>query len=171
MHVFRLCNCLIYHYYRLIIVIKWGTQFHLNKWIKKAAWYTLMETSHHHCSRVECLFLCQTAMVYWPPCSSGSSFVQFFDASSVQMCMEEEDITYRGRKLDVSLALSKKELDGVKQQGPAEKKNLDKRNLLLAKEGGMWSVGVSEAAIHYLYALFTWWYVCLFVHWFVAILK
>ena len=67
----------------------------------------------------------------------GSSFVQFFDASSVQRCMEVENITYHGRKLDVSLALSKKELDGVKQQGPAEKKNLDKRNLLLAKEGGM----------------------------------
>lgn len=65
---------------------------------------------------------------------AGSAFVQFFDVSSVQRCMETEDISYQGRKLEVSLALSKKELEGVKQDPVKEK--VDKRNLLLAKEGG-----------------------------------
>ena len=42
----------------------------------------------------------------------------------------------RGRRLDVSLALSRKELGQLKDYKPGSRVKEDKRNMYLAKEGG-----------------------------------
>ena len=44
---------------------------------------------------------------------------------------------YGGRRLDVSLALSREEVEKVKDKKSGRKGESDKRNIYLAKEGGM----------------------------------
>lgn len=69
----------------------------------------------------------------------GSAFVQFHDISAVQSCFEvansEEGLCCHGRRLDVSLALSRKELGQLKDYKPGSRVKEDKRNMYLAKEG------------------------------------
>ena len=64
----------------------------------------------------------------------GSAFVQFIDPASVQHCLQTsgESLLFNGRMLDVTLALSPRELSAIKECG--EEKS-DKRNLYLSKEG------------------------------------
>ena len=75
----------------------------------------------------------------------GSAFVQFKEVSSAQSCLEvcssqEHGITYGGQRLEVTFALSRGEVERVCGERGAEGRRTrgeDKRNLYLAKEGGL----------------------------------
>ena len=74
----------------------------------------------------------------------GSAFVQFQDASSVESCLEacssrEQGISHGGQRLEMTLALSRGEVERVCRERGGEGRRgrgEDKRNLYLAKEGG-----------------------------------
>lgn len=74
---------------------------------------------------------------------SGSAFLQFKDLTSVKACLErasavDQGLSYHGHRLDVTLALSRGEVEQVCREREEGKRTRgeDKRNLYLAKEGG-----------------------------------
>lgn len=70
--------------------------------------------------------------------ATGSAFVQFKTSLAVQKCLRtaesEGGVVCNGQQLNISVALPR---DKIKREG-LEKE--DKRNLYLAKEGGMYNV-------------------------------
>lgn len=69
---------------------------------------------------------------------TGSAFVQFTSAVAAQKCLQAAEaavggVTFNGRLLNVAIALPPSEL--AKKSDKKEK--VDKRNLYLAKEGGL----------------------------------
>lgn len=57
-----------------------------------------------------------------------------------------QGVQYGGRRLDVSLALSREEVEKVKDSASGRMGKVDKRNLYLAKEGGELSTLISVRA-------------------------
>ena len=50
-----------------------------------------------------------------------------------------QELCLHGRQLDVSMALSKQEMERLRKHKSSKREKMDKRNLHLAKEGGRWS--------------------------------
>lgn len=95
--------------------------------------------------------------------SLGSAFVQFQDTASVHSCLEvsssrEQGINYGGQRLDVTVAVSRGEVERVcRERGDEGRRGRgdDKRNLYLAKEGGMIACIVVVLTICYLSIFFS----------------